>query len=137
MNRLIGVCLMFILFFTVVTATAGDTGKTRDQIDDKYKWDLTALFKSNEEWKASKTDLEGMIGEIEKYKGNLGKSADQLYECLALNSTIWKKYALLSGYASKLSDQDTRESVPMGMTQEILFCELFLSDWRMLLVIRI
>ena len=119
MNRLIGVCLMFILFFNVATATAGDTGKTRDQIDDKYKWDLTALFKSNEEWKASKTDLEGMIGEIEKYKGNLGKSADQLYECLALNSTIWKKYALLSGYASKLSDQDTRESVPMGMTQEI------------------
>ncbi len=119
MQRLIGACLMFILLFTVITATAGDTGKTRDQIEEKYKWDLTHLFKSNDDWSASKAELEGMIAEIGKYKGNLGKSADQLYECLELTSNTWKKYALLSGYASKLSDQDTRESEPMGMTQKM------------------
>lgn len=119
MQRLIGACLMFILLFTVLTAIAGDMGKTRDQIDKKYKWDLTHLFKSNDDWRASKAELEEMISEIGKYKGTLGKSADQLYECLELNSNIWKKYALLSGYASKLSDQDTRESGPMGMTQEM------------------
>ena len=119
MQRFIGACLMFILLFTVVSATAGDMGKTRDQIDDKYKWDLTHLFKSDDDWKAGKAEVEGMIGEISKYKGTLSKSADQLYECLELTSNVWKKYALLSGYASKLSDQDTRESGPMGMSQEI------------------
>ncbi|MEJ2542753.1 MAG: oligoendopeptidase F [Calditrichaceae bacterium] len=119
MKRFIGVCLMFILFFTVVSSTAGDMDKTRDKIADKYKWDLTDLFKSNDDWKASKTELEGMIGEIGKYKGTLAKSADQLYECLELTSDVWKKYLLLSGYASKLSDQDTRKSGPLGMTQEI------------------
>jgi oligoendopeptidase F len=103
----------------MVSAISGDMDKIRDQIDDKYKWDLTHLFKSNEDWKTGKTELEGKISEIGKYKGNLSKSADQLYECLELTSDIWKKYALLSGYASKLSDQDTRESGPMGMTQEI------------------
>ena len=119
MQRIIGVLFMFILLFAATGATAGDTDKTRDRIEDKYKWDLTHLFKSDQDWKAGKTELEGRIGEIEKYKGKLGTSADQLYECLELNSNIWKKYALLSGYASQLSDQDTRESGPMGMTQEI------------------
>ncbi len=119
MKHLIGVFFMSILLFAATGATSGDTGKTRDQIESKYKWDLTHLFKSDEDWKAGKAELEGMIGEIEKFKGKLGTSADQLYACLELNSDIWKKYALLSGYASKLSDQDTREPVPMGMAQEI------------------
>lgn len=119
MQRFIGACIMFILLFTLVTATAGDMGKTRDQIDDKYKWDLTHLFKSDEDWQAGKSELEGMIDEIKQYEGTLSKSADQLYECLEFTSNIWKKYLLLSGYASKLSDQDTRESGPMAMSQAI------------------
>ena len=119
MQRFIGASIIFILLFTVVNATAGDTGKTRDQIEDKYKWDLTHLFQSDDDWQAGKTELEGMIGEIGKFKGTLASSADQLYNCLELTSDVWKKYSLLSGYASKLSDQDTRESGPMGMTQEI------------------
>lgn len=119
MKRLIGVFFMLILLFAAADAIAGETGKTRDQIEHRYKWDLTPLFTSDEEWKAGKAELEGMIGEVEKFKGNLGTSADQLYGCLELNSTVWKKYARLSGYASQLSDQDTREPGPMGMTQEI------------------
>jgi oligoendopeptidase F len=108
-----------VSFFQVEVGATDSAGKSRDQIEDKYKWDLTHLFKSDEDWRASKAELEGIIGEIEKYQGKLGTSADKLFECLELNSNIWKKYALLSGYASKLSDQDTRESGPMGMTQEI------------------
>ena len=121
MKRLTGVLIMSILLFAGTVAAAGDTGKSRNQIEDKYKWDLTHLFKSDEDWNVAKAELEGMIGGIEKYKGKLGTSADLLYECLESTSNIWKKYALLSGYASKLSDQDTRESGPMGMTQVIAF----------------
>ena len=119
MQRFNGVCIMFILFFTVVTAIAGDTGKSRDKINDRYKWDLTQLFKTNDDWQAGKTELEGKIKEIGKYKGTLANSADQLYQCLEESFNIQKEFTLLYEYARDLSDQDTRESGPMGMSQEM------------------
>lgn len=119
MQRIIGVTIMFILLFTVVNAVAGDTGKSRDKIADKYKWNLTDLYKSNDAWEAAKVDVENMIDDIKKYQGTLSNSADQLYECLDLTSNVLKKYYRLSVYASRLSDQDTREDKPRGMTQKI------------------
>ncbi|MEJ2053436.1 MAG: oligoendopeptidase F [Calditrichaceae bacterium] len=119
MQRLIGVFVIFTLMCSTLYAGNGDTGKSRDQIQEKYKWDLTDLYASNDAWQAAKTDLENMIGEFGQYKGTLANSADQLYNCLQLMSDAYKKYYRLSNYASRLSDQDTRKSKPLGMTQKI------------------
>lgn len=92
---------------------------TRDDIDEKYKWDLTDLYANIEEWKQSKDALEKRVGEFEKYKGKLGQSSDMLYNCLELYSDISKEYSRLSGYAYQLSDEDNRKSGPQALKQEI------------------
>lgn len=92
---------------------------TRDDIDEKYKWDLTELYASEEEWQVSKDALEKRIDEFEKYKGKLGQSSDMLYNCLELYSDISKEYSRLSGYAYQLSDEDNRKSGPQALRQEI------------------
>lgn len=119
MKKLVGVMLMYVMIFNSANLQATDTDRTRDQIPEKYRWNLSDLFSSNEEWQSRKTALEGQIGQFEQYKGKLGKSANTLYECLEFSSAVWKEYLRLAGYASKLSDQDTREARPMAMRQEI------------------
>jgi len=96
-----------------------DTKKSRDQISEIYKWNLSDLFSSNEEWQARKIELEGNVDEFEQFKGKIGESADMLYKCLEFSSATQEEYFMLFGYASKLSDQDIRESGPLAMRQEI------------------
>ena len=101
---------------------AGDQGKTyenRDQIPEKYKWDLSQLFASKAEWEKEKDAVEAEIPKFKTYQGQLGKSAETLQECLDFMTDVLKRFYKLSAYASQLSDQDTRESKPMAMRQEI------------------
>ncbi len=118
MKQLTGVLFMILLLFSSVVQ-AGDASKSRSQIPDKYKWNLTDLYPNVEAWKAGKTEVEGMIGQFKAFKGTLDQSAEQLYKCLDFSSKVWKEYMRLSSYAGKLSDQDTREAGPLAMTQEI------------------
>jgi len=119
MLKSIGAMLMFLLFFSAASVDAGDTGKSRDQIQDKYKWDLAVMFKDNAAWEAQKKDVEGQLDKFEKFKGKLGSSAEMLYECLEFDTKVSIDYRWLASYASKLSDQDIRESGPLAMNQEM------------------
>ncbi len=101
---------------------AADSGKaeiTRDKIDAKYKWNLQDIYKDEAAWRAAKADVEKMLPKFKTFKGKLGRSATTLYNCLDFSSRVTKEYMRLASYAGKLSDQDTRESGPMAMNQEI------------------
>ncbi len=126
MKLIIGVLMMasFMLLSNCSTGQQGNANKskteiTRSQIAEKYKWNLQDLYKDEAAWQAAKKEVEGMIPKFMTYKGKLGRSANTLYNCLEFSSNVWKEYMRLSSYAGKLSDQDTRESGPMAMTQEI------------------
>ena len=118
MRTIIGVLAMLLLYASQ-PVLAGNADKTRDQIPDKYKWDLTDLYKSPDEWRAKKAELEKQLPQFEQFKGKLGQSAEMLLKCLQFSSNVWKEYMRLSSYASKLSDQDIRQPGPLAMTQEI------------------
>ena len=92
---------------------------SRDQIEDKYKWDLSDMFADNKEWHTKKDELKNKLSEFDAFKGKLGESADILYDCLELISQTKEAYSKLSGYASRLSDEDVRKQAPSSMRQEI------------------
>jgi len=100
-------------------AEKNQTGLTRDQVDAKYKWNLEDIYKDEAAWRSAKADVEKMLPKLKTYKGKLGRSANTLYNCLDFSSKVTKEYMRLASYAGKLSDQDTRESGPMAMNQEI------------------
>lgn len=54
----------------------------RDEIPDEYKWDLSKLFASDEEWEQGLVRLEQMIGKVKDFEGRLGESAETLKACL-------------------------------------------------------
>jgi len=86
---------------------------------EKYKWNLKDLYANIEDWRNSKNNLEKRIDSILEFKDKLGNAADNLYQCLNLYSLLEIEYSKLFSYANQLSDQDTRESLPLAMCQEI------------------
>ena len=54
--------------------------KTRNEIDDKYKWDLTAIFKNDEEFLNELEKCKDIAHGLSKFKGHILDSADSLYD---------------------------------------------------------
>ena len=70
------------------------TYKTRDEVEEEYKWDLTSFFKNEEEFNKSLQELENNINEIKNYVG-CTKDANKLYEFLNFEINKTLKFLLI------------------------------------------
>ena len=116
MRWILGAAMTMIMFST--TGPAADM-KSRDEIDDKYKWNLADLYESDEAWEATLDKLDQEKDRIVEFKGNLGSSAGDLLACLKFVSGLDKELTRLYTYASQASDLDTRVSGYQAMKQKI------------------
>ncbi|MGN1070683.1 MAG: oligoendopeptidase F [Candidatus Fimadaptatus sp.] len=86
-----------------------DEIRTRAQIPDNYKWDMTALFQSNEaweaEWGAVKAELEGLSA----LAGTLGEE-ESLLRALKSMFGLSRRLELLFVYANCRRDEDNGDS---------------------------
>ena len=81
--------------------------KTRNDIDDKYKWDLTAIFKNDEEFLKELDKSKDLVSEIIKFKGHILDSSDSLYNYFKTSEKIERKLYKLYYYANLKHDEDT------------------------------
>jgi oligoendopeptidase F len=105
-----------------VLLCAGLAAQVRDRakVPDKYKWDLTDVYASDEAWRAAKDKLTAEIPRIKEFRGTLDQSAGRLADALDLANRLGKELARTYVYASMMSDQDTRVSKYQGMQQEMI-----------------
>ena len=86
-----------------------DDIRIRAQIPDNYKWDMTALFQSNEaweaEWGAVKAELEGLAA----LAGTLGEE-ESLLRALKSMFGLSRRLELLFVYANCRRDEDNGDS---------------------------
>lgn len=86
-----------------------DDIRTRAQIPDNYKWDMTAIFPSNEaweaEWGAVKAELEGLSA----LAGTLGEE-ESLLSALKSMFGLSRRLELLFVYANCRRDEDNGDS---------------------------
>ena len=94
--------------------------RERAQIDDRYKWNLTDLYPSVEAWRAAKERTQKELPKIGQFKGKLATSSSTLADALDTLYAIDKELSRVFIYASLLADQDTRESGPQGMREEMV-----------------
>jgi len=102
---------------TVVAGAAQQ--KERSAVPDKYKWDLTQIYPTDQAWRTAKDKLVSELPAIRAFRGTLGSSASKLADALELSSRLSKEFSRLYVYASMMSDQDTRVSSYQGMQQEM------------------
>lgn len=111
--------LVLLLILMLFASMEGYSQKTREEIADKYKWDLNGLFQSDEAWRNALNEIKVRLDEVEKFKGTLTKSAANLLKALEYNTEISKMASKLSSYASMNSDLDTRNMKYSAMKQEL------------------
>lgn len=111
--------LLFMVALWSILFMNGYSQKTRNEISDKYKWDLTGIYKSDAEWRTAKEAISMKLNEIEKFKGVITRSATDLLKCLEFNSELNREATKLFLYAGMNSDLDTRNMNYTGMKQEL------------------
>ncbi len=109
------IVFIFIVMF-VVTSFAQT--KERKEIPEKYKWNLTDLFPSINEWKAAKVDISAGIDKFEQYKGKLGQDAQTLVKAMDLYFNTLKEYFRFAVYSGLLADEDLSISSNQALRQE-------------------
>lgn len=94
--------------------------KLRSEIEDKYKWDLTSMYKNEEEYEKDFNELKKLIDEVKKYKGILTKDANTLLEFLKLDDKIDILTTNLFVYACSKKDEDVANEENSKRYKEIL-----------------
>ena len=92
----------------------------RSKVHDKYKWDLTHIYSSDDGWRDAKDKLTAEVTKLTACKNTLGTTASALADALELGSRLSKEFARAYVYASMMSDTDTRVSKYQGMQQEMV-----------------
>lgn len=87
---------------------------TRNEVSYDLKWDLSRVFKNDQEWEQEYKQVAQEIKNLSKFKGTLAKSGKDLYEgitaILAVNRRLEKVYV----YATMSSDVDTSNNHYLG-----------------------
>jgi oligoendopeptidase F len=110
---------MAAMMVVMLTLTGTAQERDRSKIPDNYKWNLAELYPSDAAWRAAKDGLAAGLPEIDAFKGRLGTSAATLADALETISRLDKELSREYVYAMLLADQDTRQSGPQGMKQEM------------------
>ena len=116
-----------IVLFAASTLLSLAQEHDRSKIPDEYKWDLTAIYPSDQAWRAQKEKLASELPELREFQGTLASSPSRLADALETQSRFGKELSRLFAYASMSSDQDTRVSTYQGMQQEMILLTSSLS----------
>ena len=79
--------------------------KLRNQIEDKYKWDLTPMFASDEKWQEEFDALSAKLPRLDEYAGKLD-CEENILACLKLSDELSASYGELYVYAYQRRDED-------------------------------
>ena len=82
--------------------------ESREEIDSKYKWDLSSMFPSDEAFEAGLEELKAYCPKLLAFKVKISNSAQALLEFLQLEDQMTLLLYKIINYAERKSDEDTR-----------------------------
>ena len=88
----------------------------RNDISPEYKWNLTDLFKTDDDWEKALKQID--ISGYDKFKGKIGESASSLLNFLKFNDKISMETERVYVYANMLLHQDSRISKSQEMSNK-------------------
>jgi oligoendopeptidase F len=91
----------------------------RHEIDDRYKWDLSAMYPNWSAWEHDLSDLGGQIDRYASLQGTLARGSGELLVALKLSDDIGARSYKVWYYASLTYDQDQRDNSINARRQEV------------------
>ncbi len=80
----------------------------RSHLDEKYTWDLTTIFPTDESWEEAYEDLSNDLEKAKEYVGHLLDSAGTLLEITKAELSAERRLEKIYVYSHMKNDQDTR-----------------------------
>jgi len=88
----------------------------RSDLEPAYRWNLSSVFSSNQEWEEAFEAVEDRLEEFEKYSGRLLEDGETLLAALKLREEVFRKVDVIFSYAKMKSDEDTRNQEYQAMS---------------------
>ena len=82
--------------------------KQRNEIEEKYTWDLSTIFPTDETFEAELAQVSEEVKKAASLAGNLLDSADSLLTTTEVQLDLMRRIEKLYSYAHMKNDQDTR-----------------------------
>jgi oligoendopeptidase F len=105
----------FILFSTAEISSL----PLREDIEEKYRWDLNHIYKSDAQWEEDFRQVETSIAEYNNFKGKLNESSEVLLKCLKFDDSVGIKIERLYLYAMLSKDSNMRLPEYQAMEERI------------------
>ena len=91
----------------------------RNEIQEKYKWDLTKIYKNIEEFNKEYEKIEKQIEDFSKYESIMGTNAHNFYETLNKYFEISRVLEKLSVYTHLLFDENTGDNNNQALSAKV------------------
>lgn len=93
--------------------------KTRNEVPNEYKWDLSKMYKSDKDIENDISEVNKLTPEILKYKSHIMDSSSSLYEFLKLTEKQDRILSKLYVYAKMNYDADTTNNDSKALKMRI------------------
>lgn len=96
----------------------GKIVKKRNEIDEKYKWDLSRMYENKEMWGNDYDKLKEEVSKFEKYEGHILDSAASLKETLDVYYELESKLEKVYVYASCSFSTDIGDKIGQELSSK-------------------
>ncbi len=101
--------------------------RRRDDISDRFKWNLSDIFPGWEDWQAAYTRLEQGIEQYAGLKGTLSEGAASLLTAFKLSEELGQLAYRVWYYPSLQYDQDQRDNAVNARRQQV---QILFARWK-------
>jgi oligoendopeptidase F len=91
----------------------------RSEVPKEYKWRIEDIYKTKDDWRADKSNVETMISKIDDYSANWTSSADNMFKMLQYADDIYRVLGKLSSYSGNESNMELSNSELQVMNGEL------------------
>jgi oligoendopeptidase F len=88
-----------------------NTLPTRDEIDDEYTWDLSAIFDSSDEWDTERETVQARLEALRDAEGSVLEDGESLRTALEGYESVVRRTQRLRQYAQLKRNEDTTDPV--------------------------
>src|SRR3954470_11489332 len=101
--------------------------RNRAEIADRFKWNVTDIFTSWEEWDAAYKQLEAGVERYAKLRGTLSRGADSLLAAFEQSEELGQLAYRVWYYPSLQYDEDQRDNTINARRQQV---QILFARWK-------
>ncbi len=102
--------------------------KERNEVEDKYKWDLKVIYKSNDEYNKDIKEIEKDIKNLSKYKDVMTKSGKDLFNTTKAIYDVSRRINKVGTYASLKYNENITDNTSLDLLNKAENLEILFSN---------